>query len=186
MNERCRSSRTSAREIVDVDPVFDEDPLVAWLTLVGACIRRVVEPLRSHPAFDRMDPVLAAIVERAGSTTGAELLDALDECHRLNVRLVSLFHQVRLLVTPTTAAAAPPLALGGSALVNGRLDANWVRFTYPFNMTRSPAATVCAGLTGAGLPIGLQLVGPQHADLVVLRSAAALEEALGFDHQAAL
>ena len=53
--------------------------------------------------------------------------------------------------------------------------------TYPFNMTRSPAATVCVGLTSAGLPVGLQLVGPQHADLVVLRSAAALEAALGFD-----
>ena len=58
-------------------------------------------------------------------------------------------------------------------------DPSWVRFTYPFNMTRSPAATVCAGLTGDGLPVGLQLVGPQHADLVVLRSAAALETALG-------
>jgi len=45
-------------------------------------------------------------------------------------------------------------------------------------MTRSPAATVCAGLTAGGLPVGLQLIGPQHADLVVLRTAAALEAAL--------
>jgi len=51
-------------------------------------------------------------------------------------------------------------------------------------MTRSPAATVCAGLTDAGLPVGIQLVGPQHADLVVLRSAAALEAAIGFDQLA--
>jgi aspartyl-tRNA(Asn)/glutamyl-tRNA(Gln) amidotransferase subunit A len=48
-------------------------------------------------------------------------------------------------------------------------------------MTRSPAATVCAGLTADGLPIGLQLVGPQHGDLVVLRTAAALEAALDLD-----
>jgi aspartyl-tRNA(Asn)/glutamyl-tRNA(Gln) amidotransferase subunit A len=48
-------------------------------------------------------------------------------------------------------------------------------------MTRSPAASVCVGLSSAGLPVGLQLVGPQHADLVVLRSAAALEAAIGFD-----
>jgi aspartyl-tRNA(Asn)/glutamyl-tRNA(Gln) amidotransferase subunit A len=65
-------------------------------------------------------------------------------------------------------------------MVNGIEDANWVRFTYPFNMTRSPAATVCVGLTSSGLPVGLQLIGPQHADLVVLRSAAALEAAIGF------
>jgi aspartyl-tRNA(Asn)/glutamyl-tRNA(Gln) amidotransferase subunit A len=48
-------------------------------------------------------------------------------------------------------------------------------------MTRSPAATVCAGLTEGGLPIGIQLVGPQHGDLVVLRTAAALEAALNLD-----
>ena len=55
---------------------------------------------------------------------------------------------------------------------------NWVQFTYPFNMTRSPAATVNVGQNSQGLPIGLQLVGPQHADLVVLRTAAALEAAI--------
>ena len=48
-------------------------------------------------------------------------------------------------------------------------------------MTRSPAATVCVGFTQAGLPVGLQLIGPQHGDLVALRAAVALEEALGLD-----
>jgi aspartyl-tRNA(Asn)/glutamyl-tRNA(Gln) amidotransferase subunit A len=87
-------------------------------------------------------------------------------------------------VTPTVAAPPPPTSLGGAGVINGATDLNWVRFTYPFNMTRSPAATVCAGLTDAGLPVGIQLVGPQHADLVVLRSAAALEAAIGFDQLA--
>jgi aspartyl-tRNA(Asn)/glutamyl-tRNA(Gln) amidotransferase subunit A len=59
-----------------------------------------------------------------------------------------------------------------------------VRLTYPFNMTRSPAATVCAGLTDEGVPVGIQLIGPQHADLMVLRSAAALEAAIGFEELA--
>jgi aspartyl-tRNA(Asn)/glutamyl-tRNA(Gln) amidotransferase subunit A len=56
--------------------------------------------------------------------------------------------------------------------------ANWVSFTYPFNMTRSPAGSVCAGFTSSGLPVGLQVIGPQHGDLVVLRAMAALEAAL--------
>jgi aspartyl-tRNA(Asn)/glutamyl-tRNA(Gln) amidotransferase subunit A len=106
---------------------------------------------------------------------------ALDRCYALNRQLVSLFHDVRLLVTPTTAGLPPPNALGGRGIVNGVVDPNWVRLTYPFNMTRSPVATVCAGLTPDGLPVGVQLAGPQHADLVVLRSAAALEAAIGFD-----
>jgi aspartyl-tRNA(Asn)/glutamyl-tRNA(Gln) amidotransferase subunit A len=59
-----------------------------------------------------------------------------------------------------------------------------VAFTYPFNMTRSPAGTVCVGFTEGGLPVGLQVVGPQHADVVVLRALALLEDALGVDRLA--
>ena len=71
-----------------------------------------------------------------------------------------------------------PLLGQGESTVNVAPTPNWVQFTYPFNMTRSPAATVCAGLSSGGLPVGLQLVGPQHGDLVVLRTAAALEAGL--------
>jgi aspartyl-tRNA(Asn)/glutamyl-tRNA(Gln) amidotransferase subunit A len=48
-------------------------------------------------------------------------------------------------------------------------------------MTRSPAGTVCAGLTSDGMPVGLQVVGPQHADVAVLRLLALLEDALAVD-----
>ena len=106
-------------------------------------------------------------------------MKAEDECHRLNLRLVSLFHEVRLLLTPTVAAQAP--RCGELGRIGDRDDANWVRFTYPSNMTRSPAGTVCAGFTSSGLPVGLQLIGPQHGDMVVLRAMAALEEALAID-----
>ncbi len=120
-------------------------------------------------------------LDGAASVSALDVVRAEDACHALNLRLVELFHDVRLLLTPTVAALPPPRSLGGQGLVNGTPDYNWVKFTYPFNMTRSPAASVCAGLSASGLPVGLQLVGPQHADLVVLRSAAALEEALAFD-----
>jgi aspartyl-tRNA(Asn)/glutamyl-tRNA(Gln) amidotransferase subunit A len=171
-------------EIVPVDSVFDEDPVGPWLTMVAACTLRSVGHHRNEPAWDRVDPFLRGMVDGAASTTAVELIAAIDQCHRMNLTLVDLFHGVRLLVTPTVAAEPPPLALDGAGLVNGEVDWNWVKFTYPFNMTRSPAATICAGLTANGLPVGLQLVGPQHADLVVLRSAAALELALGFDEVA--
>jgi len=171
-------------EIVEVDPVFARDPIGDWLTVVGACLLRSLDPHRSHRSWDRVDPVLAAIAERARTTSAREMVAAFDECHRMNLELVELFHDARLLLTPTTAGVAPPLELGGAGLVNGEVRLDWVAFTYPFNMTRSPAATVCAGLSDAGLPVGIQLIGPQHADLVVLRSAAALEEAIGFDQLA--
>ncbi len=56
------------------------------------------------------------------------------------------------------------------------LDAlGWTPFSYPFNLTQQPAAVVPCGLTRAGLPIALQIVGPMHADALVLRAAHAYE-----------
>ncbi len=168
-------------EIVEVEEVFDRDPVDDWLVLSGTYNLRTIDEVRGTASWEHVDPVLAMVVEGAAGTSALDLVKAEDSCHALNLRLVELFHDVRLLVTPTTAAAPPPRSLNGSGLINGEVDVNWVKFTYPFNMTRSPAASVCVGLTASGLPVGLQLVGPQHGDLVVLRSAAALEAAIGFD-----
>ncbi|MGD0880965.1 MAG: amidase family protein [Acidimicrobiales bacterium] len=168
-------------EVVETETVFDEDPLDPWLTLSGAYNLRTHAELLGTPAYESVDPVLRMVIDGAAATSALDLVRAEDACHALNVRLVDLFHDVRLLVTPTMAAVPPPRALGGAGTINGRSDYNWVKMTYPFNMTRSPAATVCVGLSSEGLPVGLQLVGPQHADLVVIRAAAALEAALGFD-----
>ncbi len=175
---------TLGTDVVEVDSVFPADPIDAWLTLSGVYNLRTLSGVPEPPDLGRLDPLLAMIMEGAAAVSAVEVVRAEDACHVLNLRLVELFHDVRLLITPTMAAVPPPRSLAGQGMVNGVPDYNWVRFTYPFNMTRSPAATVCAGLSSSGLPVGLQLVGPQHADLVVLRSAAALEEALEFSRLA--
>ena len=56
----------------------------------------------------------------------------------------------------------------------------WAAFMYPFNLTQQPAASVPCGLTAAGLPVGLQIVGPMHRDDLVLRAARAFETARPF------
>jgi aspartyl-tRNA(Asn)/glutamyl-tRNA(Gln) amidotransferase subunit A len=172
-------------EVVEIDTVFEEDPVRDWLTMAVTYNWRTLAPYRDTEVWDRVDPLLAAQLDWADQHLSAiDLVRAQDACHALNLRLVELFREVRLLLTPTCAGSPPPRALGGQGLINGEVDPNWARFTYPFNMTRSPAASVCGGLTAGGLPVGIQLVGPQHADLVVIRSAAALEAAIGFDEVA--
>ena len=106
-------------------------------------------------------------------------LEVQDLAHAMNLRLVELFHEAPLLLTPTVAGHTPTGS--GFGTVHGVEDASWVRFTYPFNLTRSPAGSVCAGFTGDGMPVGLQVVGPQHGDVVVLRALAVLEETLGLE-----
>ena len=172
-------------DVTAVETVFAEDPVVDWLTLTTAYNLRTLEPYRGSEVWDRIDPDLLAQLEwGAGAISAVDVVKAEDRCHELNLRLVELFHRHRLLITPTM--AAPPPRCSEPGVINGQPDANWVRFTYPFNMTRSPAATVCCGFTSNGLPIGIQLVGPQHGDQVVLRAAAALEAALDLDLKAPL
>jgi Asp-tRNAAsn/Glu-tRNAGln amidotransferase A subunit and related amidases len=84
-----------------------------------------------------------------------------------------------LLITPTV--AVPPFAL--DALPIREIDGapvsplGWTPFTYPFNLTGQPAASVPAGMTASGLPVGLQIVGRRHADRTVLAASAAWEAA---------
>ena len=173
-------------EVEEIDGPFDADCVDEWLTIVGACLARSMDGQDGHPRWDEVDGVLKMIVDGGRATDAVTLVKALDTAHELNLRLIDLFHHDRLLLTPTMAGVAPPVELGGLGLVNGETEINWVRYTYPFNMTRSPAATVAVGVASSGVPIGMQIVGPQHADLAVLRAAAALEAALGFDAVATL
>jgi Asp-tRNA(Asn)/Glu-tRNA(Gln) amidotransferase A subunit family amidase len=173
-------------EVVEVDGPFGEDCVDEWLTIVGACLARSVGHLVEHPRYAETDPVLRLLIEGGLQQSAVDLVHALDVAHELNLSLIELFHDVRLLLSPTTAGVAPRNDLGGLGLINGEEEINWVRNTYPFNLTRSPAGTVCVGLSSTGVPIGLQVVGPQHADQVVLRAMAALEEMIGFDQLAAL
>ncbi len=172
-------------EVVVLNSVFDADPVGDFLTVTGAATLRTLRPFMGHPRWDEVDPVLRYMVDASQATTAEQLLKAFDSFHLMNLRLVELFHTCRILVTPTCSGVAP-FAGEMTSSVNGETTANWIQFTYPFNMTRSPAATVPVGLSSGGLPIGLQLIGPQHGDLVVLRTAAALEAAMELDTLAPL
>jgi aspartyl-tRNA(Asn)/glutamyl-tRNA(Gln) amidotransferase subunit A len=167
-------------EVVDVDPVFDVDPVRPWLLLAMTGNERSLRHLRGTPDWERLDAGHTAAIDAFGSkTSGADVLAALDECHIANLRLVELFHRVPLLLTPTVGGQSG--LAGGNGTIDGEETPAWVGFTYPFNMTRSPAGTVCAGFTSDGMPVGLQVVGPQHADVAVLRALALLEDSLALD-----
>jgi aspartyl-tRNA(Asn)/glutamyl-tRNA(Gln) amidotransferase subunit A len=163
-------------DVVEVDTVFPEDPAWSWLALSTTYNLRTLAPFRETAVWERVDPDLASWIDRASTLSGLDVVRAEDRCHELNVRLVQLFHDVRLLVTPTVAGQTP--VSGSEGCVNGVVTPAWVSFTYPFNLTRSPAGTVCAGRASDGMPVGLQVIGPQHGDLVVLRAMAALTAAL--------
>ncbi len=81
-----------------------------------------------------------------------------------------------LLLTPL---AVPPFAIHiqGPEKINGHYvrPAQFLAFTFPINLSGQPAATVPAGWTADGLPVGLQIVGRHLDDPMVLRASAAFE-----------
>ena len=92
------------------------------------------------------------------------------------------FHEkYDLLLTPQM--PIPALEAGRVMPAQGGWGDEWIEwspYTYPFNLTQQPAASVPCGFTSEGLPIALQIVGPAHADALVLRAARAFESARPF------
>ena len=101
-------------------------------------------------------------------------------------RKMRLFHETYdLLILPTTAVPAFPVERRAPPGMDEDDWSAWTPFSYPFNLTLQPAATVPAGFTEAGLPTGLQIVGAMYQDALVLRAARAFEKATSFGERRA-
>ncbi|MET9533914.1 amidase [Streptomyces sp. NPDC006649] len=161
--------------IEETDPDLT-DPVAAFHTLWFSGAARVAEHL-GHEQRELLDPGLREVVAEGERYSALDYLAAVDVRMELGRRM-GLFHQrYDLLVTPTlpiTAFEAGREAPRGS---EHRRWTGWTPFTYPFNLTQQPAASVPCGADAAGLPVGVQLVGARHADAMVLRAAHALYEA---------
>ncbi len=128
---------------------------------------------------DRMDPGLVAAIEDGFRYSAAHYVEMRGRkfAHSDSVR--ALFDTYDLLLTPSVSVTAFEV---------GRLNPAhfpqhdwdwfpWASFSYPFNFTGQPAASVPAGFTPSGMPVGLQIVGRRCADLTVLQASAAFEQA---------
>lgn len=85
--------------------------------------------------------------------------------------------QYDLVLTPQLAALPFPHNQPAPKLADGENWTEWTAFTFPFNLTGQPAASVPCGFTKAGLPVGLQIVGRLREDDLVLRAARVFEQA---------
>ena len=126
-----------------------------------------------------MDPGLVRIADEARSLGLDDYLDAIAARGAFGASMRTFHERYDFLVTPTVAVA--PFTAGTLAPESlgdvGSDWTTWASFSYPFNLTQQPAATVPCGFTASGLPIGLQIVGAMHDDRGVLRAARAFERA---------
>jgi aspartyl-tRNA(Asn)/glutamyl-tRNA(Gln) amidotransferase subunit A len=160
-------------DVEEVGAIFPS-PREALLTLWAAGAARVVA---ATPADKRglLDPGLAAVVAEGERILAVDYVGA-DSARTALGRQMAEFHQTYdLLLTPMMPVPALPVGQDLNDPATERHWIDWSPFSYPFNMTRQPAASIPCGLTSAGLPIGLQIVGPLYADDRVLRAARAFE-----------
>ncbi|MEM9650774.1 MAG: amidase [Actinomycetota bacterium] len=166
-------------EVIEVTDVFPEDPLRPWLVLWAVARYKAQGHLLGTDEWDRLSETIRPQIEYGARMTGVDHALAHDACYELNWRLQDVLDQAPLLLTPTNAGQPPRLGQDGE--INGSQEPGWVRFTYGINMTRNPAASICTGLTAAGTPIGLQIIGNHFAEAEVLAAMAAAEQVIGFE-----
>jgi aspartyl-tRNA(Asn)/glutamyl-tRNA(Gln) amidotransferase subunit A len=178
--EVARIVREAVEALVDAgvrveqaDPGF-EDPLAAFDVLWSA---GAAQTLERFPA-DRtgaVDPGLAEVWARGRELSAADYLTATDRRMALGIQMGAFHERYDVLLTPTVPVPAFPA--GHDVPPGSGLSwwPEWTPFTYPFNLTQQPAATVPAGVTEDGRPVGLQVVGPRHSDDLVLAVARTFE-----------
>jgi aspartyl-tRNA(Asn)/glutamyl-tRNA(Gln) amidotransferase subunit A len=151
------------------------DPVEAFHTLWFSGAARLVEHLGTEQR-ELLDPGLREICRIGERFSALEYLAAVDTRMELGRRMGRFHSSYDLLVTPTLPITAFEAGVEAPARSGHRRWTGWTPFTYPFNMTQQPAATVPCGVDEDGLPIGIQLIGARHADALVLRAAHALYE----------
>lgn len=172
-----RTLESLGTEVVQIDDVFSDDPVFTFLAIWTIMRLRAQGDLMGTPDFDRLDPGLAEQIIYASKLGPAAFADALDRSWAYSAELADVFEVAPLLLCPTVAGQTPYSQKQGT--IDGAENLTWVRFTYPFNLTRYPAGSVNAGFTTDGMPVGLQIVAPHRADLDVLKTMVVLEDALG-------
>jgi aspartyl-tRNA(Asn)/glutamyl-tRNA(Gln) amidotransferase subunit A len=162
-------------KVEETDPGFEDQQDVFTLHWFPGAAYVV----RGIPAAKRklMDKGLLEVARAGERITLQQYQDAVARRGALGV-LMNRFHEkYDLLLTPSLPLPAFDAGREVADVVKERRWTDWTPFSYPFNLTQQPAASIPCGLTKAGLPAGLHIVGPKYGDALVLRAARAYEKA---------
>jgi aspartyl-tRNA(Asn)/glutamyl-tRNA(Gln) amidotransferase subunit A len=167
--------RAGAR-VEEVKPVWPCDPYDPFMIFWEATYAGSLRNTYSAQAISLMDPDLQAIAARGAAIDIVRYHKAMMQRVTLAAHSKALFQDVDLLLGPVM-PFGPPEVIRGAPEGWEPGDWRWCPFTYLWNMTGQPAATVPWTVGGDGLPIGVQLVGSVGGEADVFRAAAAVESA---------
>lgn len=168
-------------KVSHVDPGW-EDPFESFWAMVVADTDLTGMRAMVAEHGEQMSPHLVELLSQPW--TAEQLTDGQTARKRLVNHMWRFMADYDLLLSPTLTVPPFPVGIQGPELVDGHVvpDTAWLGFTSPINMTGQPAASLPAGFTAAGLPVGVQVVGRHLDDATVLRASAAFEAAAPWAH----
>ncbi len=129
---------------------------------------------------DKLDPTLVQMCKMGEAFSAKDIKVAELQMEMVNENIAEHFKKYDILITPTT--TTPAIGIEKTMLdlveVDGKKVStnDWVSFTYPFNMSGHPAASIPCGWHSNGLPMGMQIVGKRFDEVSVLQVSKAFEE----------
>lgn len=168
-------------EVELIDDFIGDNPFDMWVAEfyagVGTRLRSV---LRDTPQL--LDPAVVGVLGPALDQTLEAYYAKVFRRYDYREKIRSRFESIDLLLCPTAPVPAFDVGVDIPPQLAESNIVSWQYYTYPFNLTGQPAASIPVGFTAAGLPVGLQMVARINHETDIFRAAAALESARPWAH----
>jgi amidase len=160
----------------DLGPVHEVFEILRGVYFVGAHAERV------EKQRDLLGPNVIDNTERGLKYAAKDIAWAFVEQAKLYRRFLAFFEEVDVLICPAASVSPFPHAQRYVDAINGESMPNymrWLAITYALTTAIPAVAVIPCGVDRLGMPFGIQIVGPNGSDTLVLQVAHALEQVLG-------
>ena len=142
-----------------------------WFSGAAARVARIAATQQ-----ERLDAGLLRAAALGSKYSAVDFANANSQRAMFGTEMDRLLEDYDLIISPTTPTVAFEAGNDVPPGSGAQFWTEWACFNFPLNLSQQPACSVCCGMTGAGLPIGLQIVGPKARDSLVLGAAAAFAQ----------
>ncbi len=179
-SEAVDTLRGLGHHVTKVDELFGGDPAALWMAEFYAGVgTKLIDPLINRRA--ELDKWVADILDEAIGQQMGDYYGKVFERYRFREQVEAVFDEYDVILTPTVPTPTFPVGLPTPPTHTHRNIVSWVYYTYPFNLTGHPAASVPVGFTNEGLPIGLQVVAGTKKEALLLQLSHQLEKSIPWE-----
>lgn len=176
-NKAVQDTEKLGHEVEINEKIMENDPVHLWnaefYAGVGTKLRAVID---SKP--DLIDPPILEVLKIAISQKMESYYDSVFNRYALREKIRLLFEKYDLLITPTLPCTAFKAGQGVPDEFPDRNIVSWVYYTYPFNLTGQPAASMNIGFDQNKLPVGMQIISKINNENNIFNFAKQLQDKL--------